>query len=116
VSLSTKKWPPEHVQKSRKLAIFAQSQFNSMNICLFSMKLPILVKISHTIIEILAFNKWFSKVYRFHKRVLSYLRWATRGGVVQIWPRDHQCCSYSVASSSACVCESRPRTFWTLFM
>jgi len=30
--------------------------------------------------------------------------WTTRGGVVQIWPRDHQCCSYSVASSSVCVC------------
>jgi len=37
-------------------------------------------------------------------------RWATRGG-----PR-HQCCSCSVVSSSACVCEGRQRTFWTLFM
>jgi len=25
-------------------------------------------------------------------------RWATRGGTVRIWPRDHQCCSYSLAS------------------
>jgi len=41
-------------------------------------------------------------------------RWATSAGVVQIWPRDHQCCSYSVASSSACTCEDRQRTLWTL--
>jgi len=27
-------------------------------------------------------------------------RWPTRAGVVQIW-QDHQCCSYSVANSSA---------------
>jgi len=45
-------------------------------------------------------------------------RWATCARVVKIWPRgwDHQCCSYSLASSSTCVCESRQRTFWTLFM
>jgi len=28
----------------------------------------------------------------------------------------HHCCSYSVASSSACVCEGGLRTLWTLFM
>jgi len=39
------------VKKSGKLVTFAQLQFNSMNICLFSIKLPILVKISPTIIE-----------------------------------------------------------------
>ena len=40
-------------------------------------------------------------------------RRATRGGVVKIWPRDHQCCSYSVASSSAWVmCEGR-RRIWS---
>jgi len=35
-----------------------QLQFNSMNICLFSIELPILVKISPKVIEILTFNKW----------------------------------------------------------
>jgi len=29
-----------------------------MNICLFSIKLPILVKTCLTVIEILTFNKW----------------------------------------------------------
>jgi len=48
----------------------AQLQVNGMNICLSSMKLPILVKISHTVIEMLTFNKWSLKVYRFHS-VLS---------------------------------------------
>jgi len=38
-----------------------------MNICLFSIKLPILVQICPTIIEILTCNKWSSKVYRFQK-------------------------------------------------
>jgi len=39
-----------------------------MNICLFSIKLPILVKISFIVIEILTFNnnKWSSEVYHFH--------------------------------------------------
>ena len=63
--------PPEHVQKSSKLASFMQFQFNSMNICVFSIKLPILVKIRPTVIEILAFNKWSSIVYHFQKRVTS---------------------------------------------
>jgi len=35
--------------------------------CLFSIKLPILVKICPTIIEILTFNKWSSKGYHFQK-------------------------------------------------
>ena len=39
------------------------------NICLFSIKLPILVKISAIVIEILTFNIWCSKVYRFEKRI-----------------------------------------------
>jgi len=39
-----------------------------MNICLFSIKLPILVKICAAVIEILTFNKWSSKVCRFQKR------------------------------------------------
>jgi len=59
--------PPAHVQISSKLASFAQLQFNSMNICLFSIKLPILEKISPSVIEILTFNEWSSKVYRFQK-------------------------------------------------
>jgi len=60
-----------------------------MNICLFSMKLPILVKISHTIIETLTLSQWSSK-FTVSTSVLSYLHWATHGGVVHIWPRDHQ--------------------------
>ena len=52
-------------KKSSKLASFAQLQFNSMNICLFLIKFPILVKISPTIIHIL---KWSLKVYHFLKR------------------------------------------------
>jgi len=55
---------PKHVQKTSKLASFAQLQFSNMNICLFSIKLPILVKICPTVIEILTFNKWsLSPVY-----------------------------------------------------
>jgi len=34
-----------------------QLQFNTMNVCLFSTKLPIFVKICPTVIEILTFNK-----------------------------------------------------------
>jgi len=66
-----KKRPPEHIQKSSKLASFAQLQFSSMNICLVSMNLPVLLKISHIIIEKLTFSKWSSNVYRFQKRVTS---------------------------------------------
>jgi len=40
-----------------------------MNISLFSIKLPILVNISHTVIEISTFNKWSLKVYHFQKHV-----------------------------------------------
>ena len=57
-TVSTKKRSPQQVLKSSKLASFVQLQFNSMNICLFSIKLPILVKICPTVIEILTFNKW----------------------------------------------------------
>jgi len=39
-----------------------------MNICIFSIKLPISVKICLAVIEILTFNKRSSKVYGFHKR------------------------------------------------
>jgi len=49
---------PKHVLKSSKLASFAQLQFSSMNICLFSIKMSTLVKICPTVIEILTFNKW----------------------------------------------------------
>ena len=59
-TVSTKERPPpDHVYKSSKLESFVQLQFNSMNICLFSIKLPILVKICPTVTEILTFNKWF---------------------------------------------------------
>jgi len=37
-----------------------------MNICLFSIKTPVLVKICPTVIELLTFNKW-CKVCRFQK-------------------------------------------------
>jgi len=47
----------------QNIASFAQLQFKSMNICLFSTKLPISVNISGTVIEILTFNKLSSKVY-----------------------------------------------------
>ena len=68
-TVSTKKRPPPtHALKFSKLASFAQSQFNSMNICLFSIKVPILVKICPTVIEILTFNKWSQKFCRFQKR------------------------------------------------
>ena len=50
--------PLSMFKKSSKLASFVQVQFNNMNIGLFSIKLPILVKICCTIIEILTFNKW----------------------------------------------------------
>jgi len=41
-----------------KLASFAQFQFNSMNSCLFSIKVTILVKIYPTVIEIWTLDKW----------------------------------------------------------
>jgi len=44
-----------------------------MNICLFSIKLPILVKICPTVIEILTFNKWSLK-FTVSRSVLSYLQ------------------------------------------
>jgi len=40
-----KNGPPKHALKFSKLASFARFQCNSMNICLFSIKVPILVKI-----------------------------------------------------------------------
>jgi len=43
-----------------------------MNICLFSLKLPILVKICLTIIEMLTFNKRSLK-FTVSKSVLSYI-------------------------------------------
>ena len=57
-TVSTKNGPPKRVWKSSKLACFAQLQFDSMNICLFSTKLPILVKICPAVTEILTFSKW----------------------------------------------------------
>jgi len=44
-----------------------------MNICLFSIKLPILVKIRPTVIEILTFNKWSQK-FTVSRSVISYLQ------------------------------------------
>jgi len=44
-----------------------------MNICLFSIKVPILVKICPTVIEILTFNKW-SKKFTVSRSVISYLQ------------------------------------------
>jgi len=50
-----------------------QLQFNCVNIFLFSIKLPNLVKICPTVIEILTFNKWSLKL-TVCRSVLSYLR------------------------------------------
>jgi len=44
--------PLSMLKNFSKLASFAEFQFNSMNICIFSIKVPILVKICPTIIEI----------------------------------------------------------------
>jgi len=44
-----------------------------MNICLFSIKVPILVKICPTVIEILIFNKWSQKL-TVSRSVISYLQ------------------------------------------
>jgi len=44
-----------------------------MNTCLFSIKVPILVKICRTVIEILTFNKWFQK-FTVSRSVISYLQ------------------------------------------
>jgi len=44
-----------------------------MNICLFAIKVPILVNICPTVIEILTFNKWSQKFSTF-RSVLSYLQ------------------------------------------
>jgi len=71
--MSTKKRPPKHVLKSSKLATFAKLQFNSKNIYLFSIKLPILVKICPTVTDILTFNKWSLKC-TVSRSVLFYLR------------------------------------------
>jgi len=43
-----------------------------MNICLFSIKVPILVKICHTVIEILTFNEWSQK-FTASRSEISYL-------------------------------------------
>jgi len=44
-----------------------------MNICLFSIKVPILVKICPTVIEILTFSKWPQK-FTVSRSVISYLQ------------------------------------------
>jgi len=62
-----------HALKISKLASFEQLQFNSMNVCLFSVKVPILVKIRPTVIEILTFNKCSQK-FTVSRSVLSCLR------------------------------------------
>ena len=71
-TVSTKK-RPKHALKFSKLASFAQFQFNSINVCLFSIKEPILVKIFPTVIEILTFNKWSQK-FTVSRSMLSYLQ------------------------------------------
>ena len=68
-----KNGPHKHASKFSKLASFAQFQFNSMNICLFSIKVPILVKICPTVIEILTFNKWSEK-FTVSRSMISYLQ------------------------------------------
>ena len=50
-----------------------QLQFNCVNICLLSIKLPNSVKICPTVIEILTFNKRSLKL-TVSRSVLSYLR------------------------------------------
>ena len=52
--------------ENRKRPLSMQLQFNGMNICTSAIKLPILLKISATVIKILTFNNWSSKVYRFY--------------------------------------------------
>jgi len=71
-TVSTKK-RPQACLKSSKLTTFAQLQFTSMNVYLFSIKLPILVKICHTVIEILTFNRWSLK-FTVSRSMLFYLR------------------------------------------
>jgi len=44
-----------------------------MNVYLFSIKVPILVTICHTVIEILTFNRWSLK-FTVSRSVLFYLR------------------------------------------
>jgi len=68
-----KKRPPKHAYNSSKLASFAQFQFNTLNICLFSIKVPILVKIYPTVIEIWTLNKWSQK-FTVSRSVISYLQ------------------------------------------
>jgi len=76
VDVSTKKRPPKHFLKSSKLANFAWLQFNSMNMCLFSIKMPILVKICPTVIEILTFNKWSLKFTVYRRVFFAYGPWS----------------------------------------
>jgi len=100
-TVSTKKRPPERVQKSSKLSSVAQLQFNSMNICLFLIKLPILEKVSPIVIEILTFNKWSWKVYRFQKRDVDHV--VER--LVEEWSRfDHEINSAAVTQWPARLC------------
>jgi len=42
-----------------------------MNVCLFSIKVPILVKIYHTVIEIWTLNKWSQK-FTVSRSVISW--------------------------------------------
>ena len=71
-TVSTKSALPLHVSKCSKLASFVQSQFKSMNICLFSIKLPILVKSVS-----LSFGYWHLinglQKFTISRIVLSYL-------------------------------------------
>jgi len=68
-----KNGPLSMFKNLQKLGSFVQLQFNCINICLFSIKLPNFVKICPTVIEILTFNKW-SLQLTVSRSVLSYLR------------------------------------------
>jgi len=67
-TVSAKTAPLSSFENFQNIASFAQLQFKGMNNCTFSTKMPILVKISATVIVRLTFNKWFLKVYRFKER------------------------------------------------
>jgi len=60
----------------QNMASIVQLQFKGMNISTFSTKLPILVKTSATVIEILSHNKWCTT-----RRPPNH---ATHGGLVKI--------------------------------
>jgi len=84
--------------KSSKLASFAQLRFKSTNICLFSIKLPISVKISPTVIEINGLQKFtVSRSVTYVDHVVERL--------VEEWSRfDHEIISAAVTQWPARLC------------